>query len=182
MDLVAALPRPARTGVRWTTPDQWHVTLRFLGQVPDVVAVEDVLGRIAAGAADPVGAADAHGSHGGSVVASAGPSVGRLGSSVLCVPVAGLDDVAGSVMALTAALGQPADFRPFHGHLTLARGRRGIDLRPLAGTPFSAVWSVDEVTLVASQLHSDAARYEVIGRFPLGVPRSTGPPAADHRR
>ena len=111
---------------------------------------------------------------------------------MLCVPVAGLDGVAESVMALTAALGQPADFRPFHGHLTLARGRRGIDLRPLAGTPFSAVWPVDEVTLVASHLHPDGARYEVMGRFPPrgppepgaagGRPQALGPVGTRSRR
>ena len=31
---VAALPRPDVAGLRWTAPDHWHVTLRFLGSVP----------------------------------------------------------------------------------------------------------------------------------------------------
>jgi 2'-5' RNA ligase len=30
---VRALDRPARAGLRWTTEDQWHVTLCFLGEV-----------------------------------------------------------------------------------------------------------------------------------------------------
>src|SRR5438445_10975988 len=33
LDLVAALPRPDVEGLRWTSRDQWHVTLRFFGNV-----------------------------------------------------------------------------------------------------------------------------------------------------
>ena len=32
---IAALERPPLPGLRWTTPDQWHVTMRFLGDVDD---------------------------------------------------------------------------------------------------------------------------------------------------
>jgi 2'-5' RNA ligase len=38
VDVLADLPRPDVAGVRWTTQGQWHVTLRFLGQV----AADDV--------------------------------------------------------------------------------------------------------------------------------------------
>ena len=31
VEQVAALPRPPVAGLRWTEPEQWHVTLRFLG-------------------------------------------------------------------------------------------------------------------------------------------------------
>ena len=36
---LAALPRPDVAGLRWTRPDQWHVTLRFLGHVEGVEPV-----------------------------------------------------------------------------------------------------------------------------------------------
>ena len=37
------MPRPDDPAVRWSTPDQWHVTLRFLGSVDDVASVRDAL-------------------------------------------------------------------------------------------------------------------------------------------
>jgi 2'-5' RNA ligase len=163
---IAALPRPPLDGLRWTTPEQWHVTLRFFGSVqalePVVEALADV--RLPAG-----------------VVAVAGPSLGRFGSRVLHIPVAGLSDVAGAVAGPTAAIGEPPDPRPFHGHLTLARargrgrggggggggGRPEVDLRPLAAVPFSATWQVSELTVVESAPGRGGATYSVVARVPV---------------
>ena len=53
LDLIAALPRPEVEGLRWTTRDQWHVTLRFFGSVelaPAAVALRGV--AASAGASD----------------------------------------------------------------------------------------------------------------------------------
>lgn len=152
-ELVAALPRPAVAGLRWTAPEQWHVTLRFLGRVEDA---EDAVAALGA-AALPSG-----------VEAVLGPAVGRFGQRVLHVPVQGLEPVAAAVVRATAAVGEPPEDRPFAGHLTLARarpGRGGADLRPLAGTSISARWPVGEVTLVESRLSAAGARYEVLERF-----------------
>src|SRR5947209_3556899 len=50
-----SLDRPARPGLRWTTEDQWHVTLRFLGGVDEIAQgqLRRSLGDVAAGL-DPV--------------------------------------------------------------------------------------------------------------------------------
>lgn len=157
LDDVAALPRPELDGVRWTTRDQWHVTLRFLGSC-DPDAVRERWG--------PVGAVPA-------VEARLGPAVGRFGDRVLHVPVAGLEGVAREVTAATGAVGEPPDGRPFRGHLTLARvrgpRRSGVRLAgvELLGRPVQARWVVDEVTLVASHTARDGARYEVVDRLAL---------------
>ena len=83
-----------------------------------------------------------------------------FGRRVLHVPVSGLE-------ALAAAV-DPQPERPFSGHLTLARSRRGEDLRPRAGVAVPAEaqvpWPVAEVTLVASA----GGHYEVLERFPMG--------------
>lgn len=161
LERVAALPRPDVAGLRWTSPDQWHVTLRFLGRVDDPEAVVAALSSTlsSATASEP------------SVCeAVVGPAVGRFGQRVLQVPVSGLGDVAAAVLAATAPFGEPPEDRPFAGHLTLARvTKRGarVDLRPLAGTPISARWTVDDVTLVESRLSAAGARYGVVERFPL---------------
>ena len=157
VDQLAALPRPDVAGVRWTRPDQWHVTLRFLGRVDDVDTVVEALSGVEVAAVEAV----------------AGPAVGRFGQRVLHVPVDGLGPVADAVVGATAALGEPPEERPFNGHVTLARatGRGGrVDLRPLAGGPVAARWIVDELTLVSSDLHPHGARYTVVERFSLGSP------------
>jgi 2'-5' RNA ligase len=154
LDQVAALPRPDVAGLRWTTREQWHVTLRFLGQVDDAGEVVRALARLAVRPAEAV----------------AGPGVGRFGRRVLHVPVAGLDSVAAAAVAATAGIGRPPDDRPFAGHLTLARavGRARPDLTPLVGTAVDGRWTADEVCLVASRLSPSGASYEVVDRFPLG--------------
>lgn len=147
-DVVDALRRFPRTGtgtgtaaggIRWTTPEQWHVTVQFLGEVP-----EDHLAAVAAtwqatAAAHPTRAV------------TAGPATTTFGRSVLVVPVAGMDDLL------------PPDGTP---HLTLARSRRH-DLRSLAGQPLDVSWTVDELTLVRSRTLPDGAVYDVIERWPL---------------
>lgn len=153
LDRVAALPRPDVEALRWTDRSQWHVTLRFLGNVDDLDAVGAALGALAVPATNAV----------------LGPVVERFGQRVLHVPVDGLEAVAADVVRVTAHLGRPPDERPFHGHLTLARakGRRRVDLRPLVGQPVSGSWPVDEVCLVESRLHAHGSRYDVIDRIQL---------------
>jgi RNA 2',3'-cyclic 3'-phosphodiesterase len=156
---LAALERRARPGVRWTTADQWHVTLRFLGEISDAEV------GLMKGALDDLSASV----RSGPVVAVAGPALTRLGSTILCLPVSGLDELAGHVTALTAETGEPVGERPFRGHLTLARARRGVDPRPPAAVPLSASWPVGEVTLVASVLRPQGARYEILSRHRIGT-------------
>ncbi|MGH9125040.1 MAG: RNA 2',3'-cyclic phosphodiesterase [Acidimicrobiales bacterium] len=157
VERLAALPRPTRAGLRWTTAAQWHVTLRFLGAVDDA-KMAPLAEALAAATSQPP------------VTAVAGPALTRLGQAVLCLPVAGLDPLAATVVARSAAIGESAGDRPFRGHLTIARAGRGVDPRPRPPVPFSATWAVEEVTLVASTLRREGARYEVVSRFPLGKP------------
>ena len=154
LDVLAGLARPDIPGLRWTGRDQWHVTLRFLGRVDDV-------GPVVAALAAMEGAFPAD--------AVLGPAVGRFGQRVLHVPVDGLEAVAAAVRRATEGLGRPED-RRFDGHLTLARARRGrgVDLRPLTGSPLAAGWRAGTVCLVESRLSSAGSRYQVLEQFPLG--------------
>lgn len=159
VDAIAALERPPVDRLRWTVPDQWHVTLRFLGDVQDdeVTGVVEALDHV-----DPT-----------PTTAVMGPETGRFGNRILHVPVAGLDAVAAEVVSATAPFGQPPDDRPFHGHLTLARvGRgkgRGPDLRPFVGRRLEGEWPVGGLTLVRSRLGSHGSRYEVVHQRPLAA-------------
>lgn len=163
---VGALSRPAVEGVRWTTPDQWHATLWFLGEVPDapdlLEALEQALLRAAA-------------DHGPSE-ATVGPVTRRLGPQVLCVPVGGLEALATSVRReLVDVVDAPVDdrlpdgrLRPFHGHLTLARARRGRRIpHRLVGVPVCARWPVDHFSLVSSRRGPGGSRYDTLVQAPL---------------
>jgi 2'-5' RNA ligase len=156
VDQLRALERPVRPGLRWSTPDEWHVTLRFVGSVVDTD--EAPLGGALTGAA--AGAGPAH--------ASAGPRLRALGSAVWVLPVVGLEALAQRVQEATRAIGRPPASRPFRGHVTVARARHSRALAGLPAGSLSARWGVEELTLVASDLHRDGARYRVVGRWPLG--------------
>ena len=152
LDLIEALPRPQVEGLRWTTRDQWHVTLRFLGEC-DLDDALSAFRSIAGSAAD----------------VAMGPTTGRFGRRILHVPTEGLLSVAAATVRATAEIGHPPDQRPFAGHITLARSRRGdTDLRPFTGLPLAGHWTAAELTLVASHLGPGGARYEIVESLPLG--------------
>lgn len=150
LDAVAALRRPRREGVRWTTRPQWHVTLRFLGEVDDP---DPVVRAIDAAPLRPC-------------TAVAGPAVAALGRRVVVVPVAGIEGLAAAVTEATAHLGAPPEDRPFDGHLTLARVRRG-SLRGLVGEPIDLRFPVTDVRLVRSHPGPEGSRYEDLHVRPL---------------
>jgi 2'-5' RNA ligase len=157
LERIAALLRPEVRGLRWTTPDQWHVTLRFFGEADEDEVVAVFRGIDVESTGD--------------TVAHLGPATGRFGQRVLHVPVDGLEALARATVSATKGVGKPPDGRPFSGHVTLARSRtRGVDLRPLAGQALAGRWPVRELTLVCSRLGAGegrAARYEVVERLAL---------------
>jgi 2'-5' RNA ligase len=147
---LATLPRSAEPGVRPVPPANWHITLRFIGEVgPDEVQeVRDRLDRAELPAAAAV----------------VGPQIERLGRGQLVVPVAGVDELAAAVRAATGQIGLPDQHR-FVGHLTVARTKH--DARSaLFGTPFHATMPVDEVALVESALEPTGAVYATVASFP----------------
>ncbi|MFP5488771.1 MAG: RNA 2',3'-cyclic phosphodiesterase, partial [Acidimicrobiia bacterium] len=133
------VPTPDERGVRWVPPQQWHVTLRFLGSCDR----DDVSARLAAGGLP-------------AATAQLGPAVDWLGPQ-LVVPVAGVDELAAAVHRATEGIGDPPRPR-FRGHLTVARTRRNANSTVL-GHPVTASFDVTEVALVRSDLTPDGPRY-----------------------
>ncbi len=155
LDALGALARPAHPRVRWTEPDQWHVTLRFLGEVPEP-ALDGLVAAFRSLAAHPP------------VQVALGPAARRLSRHVLALPVDGLDQLHDAVVLATAAYGEPLDDRPYAGHLTLARGRRN---RPLpantGGQELAASWWVRELLLIRSTPTDGGHRYETLATVSL---------------
>ncbi len=156
VDRLRALERPARSGLRWTTEHQWHITLRFLGEIDAVgeEALRRVLAEVSAAATAPE--------------VAAGPGARSLGPGAWVLPVEGLGPLASRLGGVTRELGQPPPSRLFRGHLTLARARRPGLLQDLPEVRLTERWTVTHVTLVLSHLDAGGARYQVIGTWPLG--------------
>lgn len=156
---LTSLPRKTQRGVRFVPPENWHITLRFLGEahIGDVVDAMDGLALPA-------------------VEARLGPGVDAFDERALIVPVAGIDSLAQSVNDATRHIGDPPPKR-FASHLTIARVKPNTRMPPAMGAYVSTRFPVDEVCLVRSRLHFDGARYETIDAWPV-TPPSSDPPSS----
>lgn len=163
--------REAGLGLRWTSSDQWHVTLAFLPDVPDC-ALDDLLERLARAAGRRTAFRLAV--RGG----GAFPDVAR--GRVL---FAGLDvgqhreelhRLATGVRAAAAKAGAAPDGGRFHPHVTLARSGRPQDLTRwvrVLDAYAGPLWRAEAVELVASSLGQGPGgrpRHEVLTVFPIG--------------
>lgn len=149
--------------MRWTAPDQLHLTLRFLGDTP-ATAVAPLLAALK-GALSGVDAVHLR-------LGPLGFFPNRARPQVLWVAV---EDDSESLVGLQLrveaavnALGFAVETRPYRPHLTLGRIKRGV--RPpddWACTPRSLEFAVRAVELVQSRLGPDGARYRVLGHQAL---------------
>jgi RNA 2',3'-cyclic 3'-phosphodiesterase len=160
VELLLGLDRPEVESLRWTTEQQWHVTLRFLGEVDDPAPVADAL----RGVPDVL----LHGGV-GEVRAALGPTTAWFpGRQVLQAPVTGLDALARAVHDASAPWGDDPDDHRFSGHLTLARVRgRAGGPASLAGVSLAATWQVRAFELVSSVLGPGGASYDTVATVSL---------------
>lgn len=148
---------------KWTTRDQWHVTVQFYGRVRDpgalIAALRAELGEVAAVTVRIRGA--------GAFREAKRADVFWLG---LEVPDA-FADVHAAVRGASAAFVAPRDRVAFTPHLTLARLRRPTDLRPevdtLEGVAVGPAWTVRELVLFESETRREGALHHEVARIPL---------------
>jgi RNA 2',3'-cyclic 3'-phosphodiesterase len=154
------------SGARWVEPGNFHLTLRFVGEVDDPLAaeVDRVLARIRAHAFD---------------LALAG--VGHFGGHTLWVGI----EHNPALMCLQAAIekelqqiGVAADPRPFAPHVKLARlnRRRGLraflrEHRDFRSQPFA----VRQFSLIESRLDARGPTYQHRADYPLGEEGALAP-------
>lgn len=156
------------TGIRWVEPDNLHLTLRFLGDTPsaDVPRLCDALAAAAGESARL--SFIVHG-------VGAFPSPG-VPPRVLWAGVRAGDELAALYRRVEDAvvqLGWPAEGRPFHPHVTLARAERtGVrgDVAAAMAREAARTWGrvpADEMTLMRSTLAPAGAIYTPVASFPL---------------
>jgi 2'-5' RNA ligase len=154
--------------VRWADREQIHLTLKFLGAVPEerVPAVSSALEGVVAAAA-PFSLA----------AAGLGAFPGLRRPRVLWAGLTGdvpeLTALAASVDGALSPLGFPPESRPFSAHLTIGRVRSprgGRALAPAvegAGAAEFGAWTASELVLYESRLRPAGALYVPVSRHRL---------------
>ena len=166
-ELIRSLSR-GRRGIKWSDPEQIHVTLKFFGNLPEsgLPGLKAVVER-ASGTFRPL-RISVRGT------GSFGPG-GRIR-----VVWAGVEEVTGALAGLQAAieeglvpLGFPKEDRPFHPHLTLGRLRDPAKDEALAASLAGlaefdgGAFLADRVVLYSSVLTPSGPVYGVVQTWPL---------------
>lgn len=146
---------------RLAPPENWHITLRFLGNV-DQVTYERFLSALDVGGRDPFPIhLDAIGAF---------PNARK--ATVIWIGVdegvAGLTELNEITESASQSAGLEPEDRPFHPHLTLARARPPADVRPLVGVTFDLGWRCDRVIVFRSHTGRSGARYEPLETLRFG--------------
>lgn len=160
---IAARLKFAGDGLRWSTPETWHITLQFLGNSsPEQLAC--LMARIGALKLPPVSIQlDGLGSFDHAGVFFAGVKVTPK-----------LLSLQKHVVAATELCGFVSEARPYQPHITLARSKGDAGRRGLAGLksamskqPRFTSFVASEFVLFESFLGAGGARHEIRGRFAL---------------
>jgi 2'-5' RNA ligase len=155
------LERP-NDGLRWSSPESWHITLQFLGATTPA-QYEALVPHLRRAAEEPVPVQlEGLGFFERSGVFFAGV---RLSPELIALEK--------SVVAATSESGFKPEDRPYHPHITLARNRGREDgvrsLKPRVGAaPQFAGFTAHEFLLYESFPNAQGSHYEVRARFRLG--------------
>jgi 2'-5' RNA ligase len=163
---VSALRAALDGQIRWADPSTLHLTLKFLGDVPDD-RVDELIVRceVRARAVAPFDVA----------LSGLGAFPSARHARVLWVGVSeGVRELARLARGLDAACarcGVPRERKPYEPHLTLGRlsQPRALALARLEG-PQGIAFHVDNVVFYASRLSPRGAQHTALARLALGLP------------
>ncbi len=175
--LVESLREQSDGAVRWVNPRSLHVTLKFLGEVPErqipavKMALQEAVVRHSAFFLQ---------------LSSIGTFGGREGLRVMWAAVAGdvlrLEALTRDVNRALSVVGFEPETRPFRPHLTLGRVRNDVPTRQRAEIEVAVgkidipecEWRTTEISLVRSRLQPGGARHDMVATFPLRAPQPQG--------
>jgi len=166
MDTLERLSRSLRSpgdNLRWTSPETWHITLQFLGEISDE-SYTGLVQNLRQIKSPPV-----------PIRLQGTGFFNRAGVFFVEVDVSPeLRHLERLVVDATSASGVAAEDRPYHPHVTLARAKgddrsralRSLKPRVPDNVPFPP-FTAREFLLFQSFLGSAGARHEIRERFPL---------------
>ncbi|MGI9666486.1 MAG: RNA 2',3'-cyclic phosphodiesterase [Acidimicrobiia bacterium] len=148
---------------RRVPPENWHITVRFMGEVDDVT-VDRALAELEQTLDVPISSVTLTG-------LGAFPDPRKAG--IVYAGVRDHDNVLSSLAALSEEavreVGLPAEERPFVPHVTLSRLRPRVNVEPLIASfgDFSVRIPVDRVVLFRSERTTGGLRYREIDDLTL---------------
>ncbi|MBM4381871.1 MAG: RNA 2',3'-cyclic phosphodiesterase [Deltaproteobacteria bacterium] len=149
-------------GVRWTAPDSYHLTLRFLGNVPSADVA--LLAERAQDALAPCAP----------FVLTLGPALAFPSArqprviALAAQPEGPLADLAARLEKVAVELGLAPEEHAFRAHLTIGRVRARRAPKLDAPAPAGAL-EVREVVLFRTDLAREGAQYTPLATLPLGA-------------
>ncbi len=169
LSMLAAGGHGAIPGAKWVAPENYHLTLRFIGEV-DRHQAEDVAAALGAVRSHPF-----------EISLSGVGSFSKRGKGTLWAGVGPQDSLKSLHKKIDQAClraGIAPDLRAYHPHITVARiGRDTGPLEPFverwAGLS-SAPFAVHTVQLYESRLSSHGASYTIAARYPLSRDQMIG--------
>lgn len=158
-------------GLRWLSADQWHLTLRFLGEVDESILT--TVGERAAAIAASVPPHTVELKGVGVFASLRRPRIVWIGLTGELAPFGELQQ------SLEAALQglpiyQEKTTHPFHPHLTIGRIKNPDKVVGLESLLMNhrdrsfGFFEIKELVLFKSELTSHGAHYSLISKFPLG--------------
>ena len=153
--------------INWSPPANLHITTKFIGEWPEE-RLGELKASLAAVAGPPIPVRVHH------VGFFPNPHAPRIFWCGIEAP--GLEALAAATDHAAAALGIPAETRPFSPHLTLARIKERLNLQPLreaiAALPSLEFGSFEARSyfLYQSVLRPSGSVYTKLAEFPLSNP------------
>ena len=171
----ARLKRASPSGsVRWTRSEQFHITLKFLGDVPinQLETLKDSIASACAGMYPPQ-------------IAALGTGFFPNRRNPRIIWIGAHDDTGSTVKLHRRMTGMlhwllPAErSEKFTGHITLGRFKPGhhasiprtVEQATVFHRQFFGQWQADEIELVRSELNSTGAEHTAIAIYPLNAPQ-----------
>jgi 2'-5' RNA ligase len=160
-DALADIAHPPLADLKWTATEQLHITMKFLGEVPDdqVPALVEAMRRVPKPGELPLQIA------GVVMFPPRGPI--RIVGAEVADDTGGLAKLAADLEDAAATLRFPREKRPFHAHVTLARARQPIRRDRVMVTIPELPFVASEFVLMQSTLSPQGSTYAVAARFPL---------------
>ncbi|MGE0869383.1 MAG: RNA 2',3'-cyclic phosphodiesterase [Kofleriaceae bacterium] len=169
-ETLARRARDAGVDVRWVSPANYHVTLKFLGWARGsaIGAIRDALGRAVAEAAHAVSSRGARPSFRTARLGGF-PSLERASVVWAGIEDGGLlNELATRIEPAMVSVGFAAERRAFHPHVTLGRLRETRGLKevvlPVSEQMFGES-RLDAVILYESETKSSGSQYKEISRI-----------------